>query len=80
MTFDYTHKDAHKDALMLDEQLKQLGIDFVRFENNPEWQIYVINRSGKTWCDIMTVVNGVKAPRYRYIQACIKNGVAHELL
>lgn len=80
MTFKYTHKDAEKDALTLDEKLKQSGIDFVRHANANDWQIYVINRSGKTWNDIMTIVNSVHAPKYSYVNSCVKNGVEYVLL
>jgi len=80
MTFSYTHKTADKDALMLDEKLRQSGIDFVRHANANDWQIYVINRSGKTWNDIMTIVNSVHAPKYSYVNSCVKNGVEYVLL
>lgn len=80
MTFSYTHKTAEQDALTLDEKLRQSGVDFVRYANATEWQVYVINRSGKIWSDIMSITNSVHAPRYRYVNSCVKNGVEYVLL
>lgn len=80
MTFSYTHKTAEQDALALDEKLRQSGIDFVRHQNATDWQVYVINRSGKIWSDIMSIINSVHAPRYRYINTCVKGGVEYSVL
>lgn len=61
--YPFAMKDKAKE---LTELLDNNGIDYKFYESDGYWpHEFVVRRSGRTWNDIMKMVNSVHAVRYR---------------
>lgn len=67
LTFRYPEQYSDQ-AHELDDLLTDEGIKHVMYDDRDFGFKFVIGRSGRTWNDIMKLINSVKAPKYDYIQ------------
>lgn len=68
LSFEYGGNNSIEKAIQLCDILENNNIDYVAYNlNQTYWNPSFLIRKGKmTWNDIMTLVNSIKAPCYRY--------------
>lgn len=76
LSFKYYDIDKAKE---LEKLLSNNNINYVAYYDGL-YILFKVAKSGKKWNDLMRLINSIKAPVYKYVQACIVNGEEYELL
>lgn len=66
-------------AKEIKEVLKQNNIDFVDYYEGL-YTLFRVAKSNRKWDYIMHLINSIKAPKYKYINTCIENGIEYEII
>ena len=67
LTFRYPEQYRDQ-AYELDDLLTDEGVKHVMYDDRDFGFKFVIGRSGRTWNDLMKLINSVKSAKYNYVQ------------
>ena len=77
LVFKYQHGGMDKDAAIVSAALEENGFPFVCYNNVNYYLIKVQRATGKTWADIMHIINSVHSAAFRYESTIISNGAEY---